>query len=206
MIPNPVSGKITYLAKPFNQGKPDLLFIGFTPNKNLQRTIEALKGLSCRLTIVGPIPTSDQQIPIISVINTGAFQALLIRSWNRTNNDLQLNPFNASIVLWRFLLSLQVAQAPFAVLDVRLQHIARISHAAVALVALGKLRVNETNRVLALYFRAVTALQFLKRHVAQTNRDSRRLVQIVRVAFACRMQSSTERVAWPTLKPRSHKK
>ena len=30
-----------------------------------------------------------------------------------------------------------------------------------ALVALGKLRVNETNRVLALYFRAVTALQFL---------------------------------------------
>jgi glycosyltransferase involved in cell wall biosynthesis len=37
-----------------------LLFIGSTPNKNLPRVIEALKGIQCHLDIVGNIP--DEQL------------------------------------------------------------------------------------------------------------------------------------------------
>lgn len=53
VINNPVSPYLYYSRKKFNARKPRLLFIGTLPNKNLNRTIEALKDLPCVLNIIG---------------------------------------------------------------------------------------------------------------------------------------------------------
>ena len=62
VIPNPLTGKITHSEHPFSAGKPVILFIGTTPNKNLDRVIPALQDLPCRLSIIGKLPegTSDR--------------------------------------------------------------------------------------------------------------------------------------------------
>jgi len=59
VIPNPVSDKIISEPRPPGSGRPVLLFIGSTPNKNLPRVIEALKGVHCILDIVGRIPPQE---------------------------------------------------------------------------------------------------------------------------------------------------
>lgn len=56
VIPNPVTGKVTYSEKPFASEKPVILFIGTTPNKNLDRVVTALQGVPCRLSIIGKLP------------------------------------------------------------------------------------------------------------------------------------------------------
>jgi len=58
VIPNPVTLPIVYQPKLFNTTKPDILFIGTTPNKNLTRVIDALKGIPCVLHIVGELTPS----------------------------------------------------------------------------------------------------------------------------------------------------
>jgi glycosyltransferase involved in cell wall biosynthesis len=55
VIPNPVNDYIFYVPRIFSE-TPVLLFIGTTPNKNLLRAIPALKGIACRLNIIGPVP------------------------------------------------------------------------------------------------------------------------------------------------------
>ena len=61
VIPDPINDHITFSKKEFNKVQPEILFIGSTPNKNIERTIEALKGIPCRLTIVGRISESIQE-------------------------------------------------------------------------------------------------------------------------------------------------
>ena len=61
VIPNPVDTLIKYVSKAFNQSKPKLLFLGSTPNKNLDRAIEAIKDFPCKLWIVGQ-PNEQQQL------------------------------------------------------------------------------------------------------------------------------------------------
>jgi glycosyltransferase involved in cell wall biosynthesis len=56
VIPNPVNENIYYREKIFNVSSPTLLFIGSTPNKNLDRIIQAIAGIPCTLEIVGRIP------------------------------------------------------------------------------------------------------------------------------------------------------
>jgi glycosyltransferase involved in cell wall biosynthesis len=56
VIPNPVNEYIYFREKEFNSINPVLLFIGSTPNKNLDRIIQAISGISCVLEIVGRIP------------------------------------------------------------------------------------------------------------------------------------------------------
>ena len=53
VIPNFIDPGFIQIKKAFNQDHPNLLFIGTAPNKNLERTIEALHDLSVQLTIVG---------------------------------------------------------------------------------------------------------------------------------------------------------
>jgi glycosyltransferase involved in cell wall biosynthesis len=53
VIPNPVSPVFKYKPKEFNSEKPKILHIGTKINKNLERTIEALIGINCKLIIVG---------------------------------------------------------------------------------------------------------------------------------------------------------
>jgi glycosyltransferase involved in cell wall biosynthesis len=56
VIPNPVNEHIYYREKEFNTTDPVLLFIGSTPNKNLDKIIEAISVIPCTLEIVGRIP------------------------------------------------------------------------------------------------------------------------------------------------------
>ena len=56
VIPNPVNAHIYYREQDFHAASPALLFIGSTPNKNLDRIIPALAGIPCTLEIVGRIP------------------------------------------------------------------------------------------------------------------------------------------------------
>jgi len=60
VIPVAVSPRYKANPKVFNKEKPVILHIGTGYNKNLLRLIEALKGLSCHLTIVGKL--SDEHI------------------------------------------------------------------------------------------------------------------------------------------------
>lgn len=60
VIDNPVSTQLSYKEHRFNSSKPCILHIGTKANKNLERVIEALKGIACRLVIVGKL-TDEQQ-------------------------------------------------------------------------------------------------------------------------------------------------
>jgi len=55
VIPNPVRSTISFNVNKKWNSKPIILFIGSTPNKNLGRVLEALKGINCTLDIVGRV-------------------------------------------------------------------------------------------------------------------------------------------------------
>jgi glycosyltransferase involved in cell wall biosynthesis len=61
VINNPVSPAIYFKPRSFNKGKPTLLFLGSTPNKNLPRVIESIKGIECTLHVVGKIPIEQEK-------------------------------------------------------------------------------------------------------------------------------------------------
>ena len=62
VIPNPVDNAIAYRPAIFNQDKPVLLFIGSTPNKNLERVIASLEHIPCLLDIVGEISPGQKAL------------------------------------------------------------------------------------------------------------------------------------------------
>lgn len=62
VIHNCVSPAIIYSPKPFNNQKPNILHIGTAHNKNLERLIEALEGLSIHLTILGHLREHQLQL------------------------------------------------------------------------------------------------------------------------------------------------
>lgn len=53
VIPNPLPDGFVYTPKTINHEKPLILAVGTKPNKNLEGTIRALEGVSCKLLIVG---------------------------------------------------------------------------------------------------------------------------------------------------------
>lgn len=55
VIYNPVDPSYQFTPKKFNSQKPTILHIGTGWNKNLDRTILALKGISCHLRIIGTL-------------------------------------------------------------------------------------------------------------------------------------------------------
>lgn len=59
VIPNPIDNKFNSFYKEFNFYCPTILHIGTKPNKNLSRTIIALKDIKCKLRIVGKVNKSD---------------------------------------------------------------------------------------------------------------------------------------------------
>ena len=62
VIPNPVPPEFRFVDKPFDKADPVVLFIGTTPNKNLERSILALRGLNIRLYILGSPSLTQQQL------------------------------------------------------------------------------------------------------------------------------------------------
>ncbi len=59
VISDCVADDIAFSEKIFNVEKPNILQIGTKPNKNIERLIEAISGIACKLTIVGKL--SDEQ-------------------------------------------------------------------------------------------------------------------------------------------------
>ena len=60
VIPNPVDPAIGYRPADFNAAVPTILQIGTKENKNLARLARALRGLACRLQIVGEPSATDR--------------------------------------------------------------------------------------------------------------------------------------------------
>lgn len=61
VVPNAFCPKISYEQKSFNATCPTILHMGTNFNKNLERTIEALKGINCHLNVVGKL-TNEQKM------------------------------------------------------------------------------------------------------------------------------------------------
>lgn len=55
VIHNPIDPSFVYSPKVFNENKPVVLHVGTYWNKNLERTIIALKGIPCHLRIIGEV-------------------------------------------------------------------------------------------------------------------------------------------------------
>ncbi len=62
VIHNPYNPVLQYTPKAFNRGCPTILFLGTKPNKNLERSIEALKGIKCKLVIIGTLTRQQLQL------------------------------------------------------------------------------------------------------------------------------------------------
>lgn len=60
VIPNCLIGHYNPSQKSFNKGKPVILQVGVTPNKNIERLAAALQNISCTLKIIGK-PSELQQ-------------------------------------------------------------------------------------------------------------------------------------------------
>jgi len=56
VIPNCISPLFTYVSKSFNQQYPTILQIGTKANKNLPHLIKAIRGIACKLIIIGKLP------------------------------------------------------------------------------------------------------------------------------------------------------
>lgn len=67
VIPNPLTATINYSHKTFMWQKPVILFVGSTPNKNLNRALKALKGISCHLRIIGKI--TEEHATLLKELN-----------------------------------------------------------------------------------------------------------------------------------------
>lgn len=76
VIGNFISAAFIPFAKEFSMEKPKVLHIGSAYNKNLTRSIEALKGLACHLTIVGNPKESDRVLLVENQIEYTLFSGL----------------------------------------------------------------------------------------------------------------------------------
>lgn len=67
VVYNPVNSQLSYTQKKFNILKPQILLLGTKPNKNLERTLEALKELNCTLLIIGLL--SESQLNLLKALD-----------------------------------------------------------------------------------------------------------------------------------------
>jgi len=67
VVHNPANPSISFKQKPFNSKRPRILHLGTKPNKNLERTISALNGISCDLIIIGKL--LDDHVKLLEKIN-----------------------------------------------------------------------------------------------------------------------------------------
>ena len=63
VIPNPVGEEFRYCPKEINKECPQILHVGTRSNKNLERVIEALDGIHCRLHIIGKL--TEEQVHLL---------------------------------------------------------------------------------------------------------------------------------------------
>lgn len=61
VVPNSVGSEFQHSPKDFNDGLPVILHVGTRSNKNLERVIEALDGIQCKLLVIGKL-TPEQSM------------------------------------------------------------------------------------------------------------------------------------------------
>ena len=91
VIPNPVDDSFTYVPKEFNIAKPQILHIGTLERKNLVRTIQALKGISCHLRIIGKLNNK-----IIDLLKQNKIE--YSNDWNLTHEQIVQEYQQADII------------------------------------------------------------------------------------------------------------
>lgn len=62
VVPAPVPDAFVPSPRSFRAACPRILHVGTKPNKNLDRHVEALKGLSCTLVVVGPLSHAQRRM------------------------------------------------------------------------------------------------------------------------------------------------
>ncbi len=93
VIPNPIDPRINFLKHRFNKVYPEILFIGSNANKNLDRVIPAVKGINCKLHIIGKL--SPNQIDKLE-----EFQVSYINNYS-VNDEYIIEAYrNCDIVLF----------------------------------------------------------------------------------------------------------
>ena len=81
VIYNAVDDSFKYTPQPFNEKCPRILHIGTYWNKNIDRVIEAIEGISCKLVIIGKINDDTKKNLITHNIN-------FINKINLSDNEL----------------------------------------------------------------------------------------------------------------------
>jgi len=73
LVRNCYAPRFSFRPKPFNERNPTILQIGTQPHKNVQRLVEALRGVACKLLIVGDIDSALSQKLIESEVKYESF-------------------------------------------------------------------------------------------------------------------------------------
>ncbi|NIK91354.1 glycosyltransferase family 4 protein [Mangrovimonas sp. CR14] len=76
VIYNPVNDQLKYLPKKFNETCPKILLLGTKPNKNLERSLNALVGIQAKLLIVGKLSQEQSHLLQSSSFNFQNFENL----------------------------------------------------------------------------------------------------------------------------------
>lgn len=69
VIPNPVSKALKETPNQFNTALPRVLLMGTKSNKNLERSIQALKTITCKVIIIGTLSEAQRQLLISNAID-----------------------------------------------------------------------------------------------------------------------------------------
>lgn len=69
VIPNPVSKTLKPTAFNFDAGNPHVLLVGTKSNKNIERSIAALKDIPCTVAIIGKLSAAQQQLLLVNTID-----------------------------------------------------------------------------------------------------------------------------------------
>lgn len=76
VIYNPVNDQLKYSPKKFNETCPKILLLGTKPNKNLERSLNALVGIQAKLLIVGKLSQEQSHLFQSSSFNFQNFENL----------------------------------------------------------------------------------------------------------------------------------
>lgn len=69
VVPDPVPDGYIYHPRPFNSRHPCILQVGTAPHKNVERLVEAIKGIPCKLHIVGLLTDDHRQLLELSQVD-----------------------------------------------------------------------------------------------------------------------------------------
>lgn len=93
VVGNPVPADYCYVEREFDAERPIVLLIGTAPHKNLERSIEALKGINCRIRILGELSTAQRRL-----LDDGGYQYSAESGLD--NAEMRTEYENADIVLF----------------------------------------------------------------------------------------------------------